>query len=280
MRIEEQLPTHTGKWRTYLNDTITEADLDSEMYRAVTPPGVATRNMVIVVITSALSLTMINFFAKDLRWIEQLLGLFGGDLADRWGVWLWESGSSQFRQLELWVVVQLVAYVALPAFAIRMMGGRFRDFGLKWRGIARSWKIYVGLFALSVPAIMWAAQSSAFLAKYPFYDLASDEGLWPYMYAWWLLYALQFVALEFFFRGFMVHGLKGRLGYAAVFVMVIPYNMIHFNQPLLEALGAILGGITLGTLSLRTKSIWWGAALHIAVAATMDILALSEKGFL
>lgn len=280
MRIEEQLPRPAGTARTYLRETISEADLDSEMYRAVTPQSVATRNMVIVMVASALSLTMINFFAKDLRWTDQVLGLFGDGIADRWSGWLWESGASQFRQLELWVVVQLVAYVAIPAIAIRMMGGRIRDFGLKWKGIARSWKIYAALFAISVPAIMWAARSPAFLAKYPFYDLSSGESLWPYMYAWWALYALQFVALEFFFRGFMVHGLKGRLGYAAVFVMVIPYNMIHFNKPLLEALGAILGGITLGTLSLRTKSIWWGAALHIAVAATMDLLALGEKGFL
>ncbi len=100
------------------------------------------------------------------------------------------------------------------------------------------------------------------------------------MYAWWALYALQFVALEFFFRGFMVHGLKWRLGYAAIFVMVVPYNMIHFGKPLAEAIGAILGGVTLGTLSLKTRSVWWGAALHIAVAATMDLLALWHKGLL
>ena len=96
----------------------------------------------------------------------------------------------------------------------------------------------------------------------------------------WVMYAAQLVALEFFFRGFMVHGLKHRLGYAAIFVMVVPYNMIHFEKPLLEAIGAIAGGVTLGTLSLKTRSIWWGAALHIAVAGVMDVLALSQKGLL
>jgi hypothetical protein len=45
-----------------------------------------------------------------------------------------------------------------------------------------------------------------------------------------------------------------------------------------EALAAIVGGIALGTLSLKTRSIWWGAALHIAVAATMDLLALWHAG--
>jgi len=250
------------------------------MYRAVTPPATATRDMIIVMVTAALSLTMINFFAKDLRWIEQVLGTFSLSMATAWTDWLWDPAASQFRQLEMWVIVQLVAYIALPTMAIRAMGGRVRDYGLRARGLGGHWKLYLALFVVSVPAIAMASRSAAFLAKYPFYDLAEGEGFWPYMVGWWVLYAAQFVALEFFFRGFMVHGLKGRLGYAAVFVMVIPYNMIHFSKPLLEAIGAILGGITLGTLSLRSRSIWWGAALHISVAASMDVFALGQKGLL
>lgn len=280
MRVEERPAPRRGYWRTYLTDTVTQADLDSETYRAITPPNVATRDMIIVMVTSALSLTMINFFAKDLTWIQQLLDTVSPSLSETWKNWLWGSSATQFRQLEIWVLVQLVAYIVLPVVAIRMMGRRVRDYGLRARGLSGHWRIYLALFVISAPAIVMASRSAAFLAKYPFYDLADGEGFWPYMVAWWVLYAVQFVALEFFFRGFMVHGLKGRLGYAAVFVMVIPYNMIHFNKPLLEAIGAILGGITLGTLSLRSRSIWWGAALHIAVAATMDILALGQKGLL
>ena len=83
---------------------------------------------------------------------------------------------------------------------------------------------------------------------------------------WWSLYALQFVALEFFFRGFLVHGLAPRLGWVSIFVMVVPYNMLHFGKPMPEAFVAIAGGVVLGTLSLRTRSIWWGASLHIAIA--------------
>ena len=95
--------------------------------------------------------------------------------------------------------------------------------------------------------------------------------------AWQALYALQFVSLEFFFRGFLVHTLKRDLGAHAVFVAVVPYCMIHFQKPLPEALGAIVAGIVLGTLSLRTGSVLGGAAVHVAVALTMDVLALAQK---
>lgn len=95
-----------------------------------------------------------------------------------------------------------------------------------------------------------------------------------------MLYFAQFAALEFFFRGYMVHGLKPRLGWLAVFVMIIPYCMIHFEKPALESLAAIIAGAALGLLSYRYKSIWLGVALHCSVALTMDLMALWRKGLL
>jgi membrane protease YdiL (CAAX protease family) len=89
---------------------------------------------------------------------------------------------------------------------------------------------------------------------------------------------LQFCALEFFFRGFLLRGIAPRLGWAAIFAMALPYNMLHYGKPMPEALAAIVGGIALGTLSLKTKSIWWGAAIHISIAITMDICALTHAG--
>ncbi len=56
--------------------------------------------------------------------------------------------------------------------------------------------------------------------------------------------------------------------------MTIPYCMIHFGKPMPEALGAIGAGVVLGLLSLKTRSIWLGAAIHIGVAWTMDALAI------
>ena len=76
----------------------------------------------------------------------------------------------------------------------------------------------------------------------------------------------------------MVHGLAPRLGWVSIFVMVVPYNMLHFGKPMPEALVAIIGGLVLGTLSLKTRSIWWGASLHIAIAITMDLCALWHEG--
>lgn len=268
-----------GLWRRYVIDVARTSDAESDAYRATVSGEEANRVVAIVLVTSAIALSVINFYAKDWTWLPALVGRLGFGVAE---ARLFDAFTTdpawQFNGLALWTGVQLVAYVAMPLVAIRFMRMKVGDFGLRWRGIGAHWKVYALLLAVSVPVVVWVSASEAFLVRYPFLDLAPGERLWPYMTAWWVLYALQFVALEFFFRGFMVHGLKWRMGYAAVFVMIVPYNMIHFSKPFLEAMGAIVGGVTLGTLSLKTRSVWWGALLHIAVAATMDGMALFHKG--
>jgi membrane protease YdiL (CAAX protease family) len=53
--------------------------------------------------------------------------------------------------------------------------------------------------------------------------------------------------------------------------------MIHFDgKPMPETLGAIGAGLILGTLAMRTKSIWGGVLIHMGVALTMDVFAVSQ----
>jgi membrane protease YdiL (CAAX protease family) len=130
------------------------------------------------------------------------------------------------------------------------------------------------MILVMTPLVLWASQGERFRETYPFYRLATGEPLWPRFVAWEVLYALQFVALEFFFRGYVLHGVRHRFGAYSIFVMMVPYCMIHFAKPLPETCGAIIAGIVLGFMSLATRSIWMGALLHIAVALTMDFAAI------
>ena len=99
----------------------------------------------------------------------------------------------------------------------------------------------------------------------------------PRFYIWQLVYAGQFFALEFFFRGVLLHGLAARIGPVAVFIALIPYVMIHLTKPLAETLGSILAGLVLGFLSLRTRSVYLGAALHFGVAANHGSFGVSKN---
>jgi NaMN:DMB phosphoribosyltransferase len=53
--------------------------------------------------------------------------------------------------------------------------------------------------------------------------------------------------------------------------------MIHFGKPYLEVCGAIVAGIALGSLSMKTKSIYQGFLVHVTVAGLMDWISLWHR---
>ena len=174
-----------------------------------------------------------------------------------------------------WSLGAVVFYLAIPLIVVRFVfGHRATDYGLTLRGFRRHLAIYLGLLAPVLVLVIVAAGSPEFQTKYPLYRHPIGA---PDLIAWELCYGFQFVALEFFFRGFLIHGVRDRLGTASVFAMVVPYVMIHFEKPLYEALGAVVAGTVLGFLSLRTRSIAGGVLIHFAVALTMDLAALARQ---
>ena len=191
------------------------------------------------------------------------------------------DGWSRLAEMNWWAGSQIVFYGVVPLlfwrFVVRLP---LVDIGLRIRGTSEHWKVYVGLFCVAVPFVLLASRTDEFLVHYPLLEEVRGSDPWPELWVWWAFYAAQFFAIEVFFRGLLVHGLVPRLGAFAVPVMVLPYTMIHFVKPPAEALAAIVGGLVMGTLSLRTRSIWWGVGLHCSVAALMDVAALWHKDLL
>jgi membrane protease YdiL (CAAX protease family) len=252
-------------------------DAEAQAERARRPGS--ERRATVVLLTVAVCLLMIHYlkfatsYEAALSWIGEQTGKYG--LLD-------EARHGRYYALgaELWWgAVHLLGYVVLPALVIRLiLRERVRDFGLHWGDTAR----YTGWYLLlATPIIGFAFLASYrqdFLEHYPFYRLAFRSGF--DLLAWEVIYLLQFAFLEFFFRGFFLHACKPAFGANAVFVMVVPYLMIHFAKPWPEASGAILFGLFLGVLALRSRSIWGGTLVHMSVALSMDLLALMQTGHL
>jgi CAAX protease family protein len=232
-----------------------------------------------VVLASAAALLTLMHFHGTAAELGRILGAL-----ERGPAVLASVASALFRgpwfelaSYAFWALACCAGYLVIPALLLRVLrpGEPLSSFGLAWSGLRGHARIYVLLFLATLPLVLLASTRPAFLGTYPFYRLAARSPV--DFLAWEALYALQFVCLEFFFRGFLLHSLKRDLGAYAIFVSVVPYCMIHFQKPLPEALGAIVAGIVLGTLSLRTGSVLGGAAVHVAVAVTMDLLALVQK---
>lgn len=187
---------------------------------------------------------------------------------------------SQFWKLVYWACHTLIFYFVVPSLAVKfVLKEKLSDYGLKWKGMFSLASIYFAALLFILPFVVWVSYSPHFRFTYPFFVPASKADMIPYFLSWELLYVFQFFALEFFFRGFMVQGLKPQFGIYSVFVMMIPYCMIHFGKPLPECVSSIFAGVFLGLMSYKTGSVWLGAMLHVVVAVSMDFLSLWHKGY-
>jgi membrane protease YdiL (CAAX protease family) len=176
-----------------------------------------------------------------------------------------------------WGLSSLVLRVLLPVLVIVLwIGARPSDFGYRLRGVTSHAWLYALMFAVMVPILFAASYLPAFQAKYPMYDGAVLG--WKHFAMWELAYGVQFLGVEGFFRGFMTFGLYPRFGYLSLFIMVIPYALVHVGKPPIEVFMAVPAGLALGYVALKTRSWVFGALLHWAVGITMDSLAIWHAG--
>lgn len=181
-------------------------------------------------------------------------------------------------KLTHWSVCCLIGYVLVPVIFLKVTKRSLREMHLSMSGTWQHRQIYIVLALIMLPPVILISFEPEYQNIYPFYDDAG-RSLFD-LVVWECLYLSQFFALEFFFRGFMVSQLRRWAGQGAVFIMVIPYCMIHFPKTASETLGAIIAGIVLGSLALRGRSIWGGVFLHCGVALTMDLMCLYHAGSL
>ena len=179
-----------------------------------------------------------------------------------------------------WAFTRVTGYTVVPFGVWKLVFPQdsLRDLGLRTEGFFKHAWIYLLFLAFVLPAMLLVSRQPDFGNYYPFYKQASRS--WFDLLAWEAMYFAQFFALEMFFRGWWLGALRRSFGSGAIFAMAVPYCMIHFQKPYLEVNGAIIAGIALGSLSMRTKSIYQGFLVHITVAGLMDWLSLSHRSAL
>jgi len=179
---------------------------------------------------------------------------------------------SELADLMWWAMTSIAIYVLVPVAYARTAGQSVRDYGLSARFV-RSEATLVALIAPVALVIVWLASADQrFVDTYPFYG---GEG-WS-LVLFEAAYGATFVALEFFFRGFLVFAGQPVLGVHAVPVMAFAYCLLHLGKPMPEAVSSLLGGLILGYLALRLRSILAGVVAHLTIAWGMDSFVLSRR---
>lgn len=188
-----------------------------------------------------------------------------------------------------WFGSSIALYLIMPLLLALATRGSFNQrYGFQ----LGDWRAGLGITALflliMLPATYVASKLDSFKGMYPLagngaYMVNLGAGKtavsWPLFLTYELGYFLYFIAWEFLFRGWMVHGLTPKWGRGpAILAQVAPFAVMHLGKAELEALGSIIAGVALGILSVRTRSFYYGALIHGVVAVWMDWL--SSKGAL
>ena len=135
--------------------------------------------------------------------------------------------------------------------------------------------LLISIPLLVAPLIFLASKMPAIRLEYPLCKLLFTHRqliIW-YELAYVIFY---YIAWEFYFRGFLLFGLKDRFGnMSAILIQTIPSCLLHIGKPGGEFIGSIFVGILFGAIALRTRSIWYVFVLHACIGVFTDIFILA-----
>lgn len=165
---------------------------------------------------------------------------------------------NHYHSIENQWVDALVYYAALPILAIVVLLRKNPlDFGFRL-GNYRLWLLHVGVFAAIGLPVLFAVSPIASLGS--FYELDDFNFL-----EYFLETAAYLFAWEFLYRGFLLFGLRERLGEASILVQMIPFVLRHLHKPELEALSTIPMGLYFGYVAYRSNSYWPAFIIHMFI---------------
>jgi hypothetical protein len=187
----------------------------------------------------------------------------------------WASSWYRYALIVLQLPAKLILLL-LMLWACRKTGGWGTAKGLGLTTAGFSSRPYLLLLLFLTPLIVLASTQPDFLRFYPkvrnlAFINAYAHPAWPWKLLYELSYGLDFLSIELFFRGFLVIGLARWAGPKTILPMAAFYCTVHFGKPLGECVSSFFGGLALGVLAWRTRSILGGLMVHLGLAWMMEI---------
>ncbi len=171
-----------------------------------------------------------------------------------------------------WFVGDFFTFFILGIIVIKfVLKEKLSDYGLQLGDVKIGLSFSILFLFVMIILIWFVSATPAFAEKYP--HLSSAKSDWNTLFIYEAGMLIYMFAWEFIWRGFMLFGLEKRFGVYAVLMQMIPFVILHNGKPFLETFGAIFGGIALGILALRTRSIYYCVATHIGVMFSIDVIS-------
>lgn len=262
-----------------LRETMAVYDQETRNQILSRPAGAFDWKSLIIITAACVILSLLEYYGGSLNWesLANFVGLFSEEAGVATDAFFRDRSWGRLRRLAYWSTTTFIGYFVLPALLVRFvlrepLGGYYLSFTKSQVPFG----LTLGLFLIMAPFLVIVAFSESFQSTYPFYNHAERSSF--DLFIWIFIYGAQFFALEFFYRGFLIQGLRHRFGIYSILISTIPYVMIHFGKPLPETLGSIAAGFALGAMAYHYRSVWPPIVLHVSIAISMDLFSLSAQG--
>lgn len=171
-----------------------------------------------------------------------------------------------------WFIGDFITFFVLPVLVIRFFfKEKISSYGLQIGDYKIGLRITLIFILIMLPLVWFASASSSFANVYP--HLPSARESWQIFFIYEIGLLVYMLAWEFIWRGYMLFGLYEKFGFYSIFIQMIPFVILHNGKPMLETFGAILAGLALGILALRTKSIFYCVIAHMSVMFSIDFIS-------
>ena len=161
----------------------------------------------------------------------------------------------------------------LPFLVIRF-GFResLKQYGLSSGDWRKGLPVSLILFVLIAVVLIYPASKTVEIrAVFPF-DKAAADSVLAFLRLQFFRGLFFYLAWEFFFRGFVLFGLRKYVGDGiAICVQAIPSCLWHIGMPVQEVFSSLVAGILFGILAVRTRSILWVFLLHYLIGVVLDL---------
>ncbi len=171
------------------------------------------------------------------------------------------------------LIVQALIYGISPFILMLFLKNKPEDYGIKI-GDYRIWiKDLVFIFCIMLIILLFTFKFTNFKSIYPL-SFTARKGF-NYFFIYQIIQLFYMSSWEFFFRGFMLFGLAKKMdNKLAILIQTIPFALMHYRKPPLEAYGSIFAGIFLGIMAIRGRSFLPCAIIHFLVALSADIFGM------
>lgn len=187
---------------------------------------------------------------------------------------VFDTSDDKFYSFLYWCSADGFLMFVIPMILIPLvLKGKPADYGFRIGDYKFGLKSSLLFVVVMLPFLWIASGNESFARTYPQGGPFVRENISVLLY-YELFVGFYMLAWEFFWRGYMLFGLKQKFGFYAIFIQMIPFFILHRGKPDIETFASILGGLILGIQAWRANSFIYCFLVHWAVMIFVDVISV------